>query len=281
LWKALARTIFCMATRVFHPNREPRQEHADAEAAKLSPETIHLNLAENADSAEQRSVLDALPVLVFLERAGMIVFANAEARQMLGMAEGEWVERPMEEVLWGLFPGTAEPQTDLKGTRRSSPFHATLPAKNGRLQPVEGAYSITNAEEHEAVIVAHASGRERAPKRQLMEDVLASLPEAVAIEHGGHILYTNPAFTRMFGYSAEEAGGGSLLDLIVPEGLTSEHVALVIGAAGEELELLETVRRNKDGDLVDVHLHRAPLLVDGHAVGVVFTFRRPRCGPED
>jgi len=145
--------------------------------------------------------------------------------------------------------------------------------KSGRLQPVEGAYSITNAETREAVIVAHPTGRERAPKRQFMEDVLASLPEAVAIEHGGHVLYTNPAFTRMFGYSAEEAGGGSLRDLIVPEECQSEHAALVSGAACSECELVETVRRTRTGERVHVHLHRAPLLVDGNAVGVVFTFR--------
>lgn len=270
-----------MATRAFRPVKELRQPHADDDGNTDSPEMVNLNLNDNAGSEEQRRVLDALPVLVFLERAGTIVFANAEARQMLGVTDDEWTERPMEEVLWGLFPGTAEPQTELKGTRRSSPFHATLPAKNGRLQPVEGSYSITNAEEREAVIVAHPTGRERAPKRQLMEDVLASLPEAVAIEHGGHILYTNPAFTRMFGYTAEETGGGSLLDLIVPEALASEHRGLTGGAAGQERELVETVRQNKAGELIEVHLHRAPLLVDGRAVGVVFTYRRPHCGPQD
>ena len=70
-------------------------------------------------------ILDALPVLVFLERAGKIVFANAEARQMLGLTEGEWVARPVEDVLWGLFPGTAEPQTLLTGTQQgqSVPRH--------------------------------------------------------------------------------------------------------------------------------------------------------------
>ena len=86
---------------------------------------MELNVYGNANPDAQREVLDGLPVLVFLERAGKIVFANAEARQMLGMADGEWVPRPVEDVLWGLFPGTAEPQTLLTGTRRGSPFHAT------------------------------------------------------------------------------------------------------------------------------------------------------------
>src|ERR1700728_321400 len=105
-------------------------------------EAVGLNLSENANPGVQRQVLDGLPVLVFLERAGKIVFANAEARRTVGPTEGEWIPRPVEEVLWGLFPGTAEPQTLLKGTEHSSPFHATLPDKNGRLIPVEGTYCI-------------------------------------------------------------------------------------------------------------------------------------------
>jgi len=236
-------------------------------------ETMSLNLPENTDSAEQQEILDALPVLVFLEREGKIVFANVEARQMLGLAEGEWIERPVEEVLWGLFPGTAEPQTLLTGTRRGSPFHATLPAKNGRLLPVEGTYSLLNAELREAVIVAHPGGRDRAPKPQLMEDVLASIPEAVAIVHSGHVLYTNPAFTQMYGYTAEEASGGRLRELIVPE--TRQHETAMLEEAVDRhgSAAYETVRQNKDGDLVDVSLTAGPLLVDGARVGYVYTYR--------
>jgi Amt family ammonium transporter len=265
--------IFYVAARILGPAIDPEPEQVLIEQSIDRAKMMHLNLPANSDCPEQREILDALPVLVFLERAGQIVFANAEARQMLGHGESEWVSRPIEEVLWGLFPGTAEPQTLLTGTRRGSPFHATLPAKNGRLLPVEGMYSITNAELHESVIVAHPGGRERAPKTRLMEDVLASIPEAVAIEHGNHVLYTNPAFTRMFGYSAEEAGGGSLGELIVPETRLHEHATLAKGVNEQGRVMVETVRRNKAGELVDVNLQVAPLLVDGAPVGYVFTFR--------
>ena len=86
---------------------------------------MNLNLPENSDSVHQQQILDALPILIFLERAGRIVFANSEARQMLGSATGAWIPCAVEEVLWGLLPGTAEPQTRLTGSRRGSPFHAT------------------------------------------------------------------------------------------------------------------------------------------------------------
>lgn len=232
-----------------------------------------VNLPANSDVQQQRQILDALPALVFLERAGKIVFANAEARQMMAASEGEWTVRPLEEVLWGLFPGTAEPQTTLTGTRRGSPFHATMPVKGGRLTPVEGTYSIVDPELREAIIVAHPAGRERAPKSRLMEDVLSSIPEAVAIEHGDHVLYTNPAFSQMFGFSAEEASGGSLRELIVPETRLNEHGTLLKAVDEQGRAVVETVRATKAGDLIDVSLQVAPLIVDGRALGYVFTFR--------
>jgi Amt family ammonium transporter len=252
---------------------EPEEKLPETEISVAPQDKMRLNLPENSDSRQQREILDALPVLVFLERAGRIVFANAEARNMLGMSDGEWVPRPVEEVLWGLFPGTAEPQTLLTGTKRGSPFHATLAARSGRLMPVEGTYCTLNAELREAVIVAHPGGRERAPKTRLMEDVLASIPEAVAIVHGNHVLYTNPAFTKMFGYTAEEASGGSLAELIVPETRMNEIAMLEKQVDQHGKTVVETVRKNKAGELVDVSLVTGPLLVDGAQMGYVFSFR--------
>jgi Amt family ammonium transporter len=240
--------------------------NAPADAASL-------NLAENFESLQQQEILDALPVLVFLERAGKVVFANTEARNLLGHTEGDWVARPMEEVLWALFPGTAEPLTQLIGTRKGSPFHATVPARSGQLLPVEGIYSLLNYDLGESVIVAHPSGRERAPKSRMMEDVLASIPEAVVIVHGSHVLYTNPAFTEMFGYSGEEAGGECLTELIVPETRRHEVAVLEKQVDVEGRLATDTVRMNKAGELLDVSLVAGPLRVDGGKVGYVLSFR--------
>jgi diguanylate cyclase (GGDEF)-like protein/PAS domain S-box-containing protein len=257
-------------------NSNPVRDRASLPATAAAGETVVTNLPENAGSAEQRRILDSLPVLVFLERAGKIVFANREARQMLGLSSDEWTAQPVEEVLWGLLPGTAEPQTLLSGTRSGNPFHATMPAGSGRLMPVEGAYSRIGADSRDAVIVAHPAERERAPKCRLMEDVLASIPEALAIVHGNHILYTNPAFTAMFGYAAEEAGGESLCELIVPEGRRNEHELLLRTVAEKGRASVETVRATRSGETLEVNLQIAPLRVNGADAGYVFSFRE--CG---
>ena len=254
-------------------SQEPSAEGTRNSSGDAQADVVGLNLAQNFESLQQQEILDALPVLVFLERAGKVVYANAEARSLLGHTEGEWVARPMEEVVWGLSPGTAEPLTKLIGTRKGSPFHATVPARSGRLLSVEGSYCLLNTELRESVIVAHLSGRERAPKSRLMEDVLASIPEAVVIVHGSHVLYTNPAFTQMFGYTAEEASGESLTELIVPE--TRRHeVAMLEKQVDDEGRLAtDTVRMNKAGELLEVSLVAGPLRVDGGKVGYVLSFR--------
>lgn len=232
-----------------------------------------MNLPQNAESRQQCEILDALPALVFLERAGRIVYANAEALDVMGMAGARWMTRSTEEVLWGLFPGIAEPRTALAGSRGGSPFHATLAGRGGRIIPVEGTYSILNAELRDGIIVAHVSARERAPKPRLMEDVLASLPEAVAIVHGGRILYINQSFTRMFNYTEDECSGRNLRDLIVPE--TRHHENAMLQRAMEEhgRVSVETVRMKKSGELIDVAMQVARLMVNGAEAGYVLTYR--------
>jgi diguanylate cyclase (GGDEF)-like protein/PAS domain S-box-containing protein len=234
---------------------------------------MNVNLPQNWDSPEQQDILDGLPALIFLERSGCIVFANSEVRRVLGWAEEKWVSRPVEEVLWGLFPGTAEPQTALTGGRASSPFHATLAASGGRILPIEGTYCALGGELRDAVIVAQAVGRDRTPRPRLMEDVLASIPEAVAIVRGSRVLYTNAAFTRMFGFTADEISGGDLRDLIVPETRLHEHAMLNKAIEDHGRAALETVRITRDGRLIDVAVHVATLLVAGEKAGTVLTFR--------
>jgi len=80
-------------------------------------------------------------------------------------------------------------------------------------------------------------------------------PDAiVAIAPDGKILRWNPAAEAIFGYTAEEAVGRRLIELIVPpdqveEELRFQEEALALGPA-----VYESVRQRKDGALVDVNV---------------------------
>ena len=229
---------------------------------------------DRIDPLAQRALFDALPVLLFLERSGQVIFANTAARRLMGVEDRPWTGRAMEELLWGLYPSLAEPDSSLTGPRVSGRcFHASLAAGDGETIAIEGAYCMLNESRREAVIVAHASGRAPAARPGMMDDVLASIPEAVAIEHGGHLLYVNPAFTAMFGFGAEEAAGGNLFKMIVPETRQSEYAMLHRAVDEKGPVTLETLRQNREGELIDVSLQCAALRVAGAPVGYVHTYR--------
>jgi Amt family ammonium transporter len=106
-----------------------------------------------------------------------------------------------------------------------------------------------------------------------MEDVLASIPEAVAVVCDDHVLYINAAFTRIFGYTLNELLGGNLQDFIVPE--TRRKESSLVSADVDQFGFvsLDTVRKNKDGGLVDVALEAGPLMVKGNKAGYVLSYR--------
>jgi len=110
-------------------------------------------------------------------------------------------------------------------------------------------------------------------QQRLMEDVLDSIPDAVAVVRGTQAIYVNAAFTRIFGFSAEEVIGHSLREFLVPQTLRHE-IARVRKAVDQfGVASLETVRMKKDGGLLDVALEARPLVVDGEQGGYVLAFR--------
>jgi diguanylate cyclase (GGDEF)-like protein/PAS domain S-box-containing protein len=110
-------------------------------------------------------------------------------------------------------------------------------------------------------------------QQRLMEDVLASIPEAVAVVRGTQAIYVNAAFTRIFGYSAEEVIGRNLREFIVPQ--TLQHEIARVRKAVDQFgsASLETSRMKKDGSLLDVALEALPLVENGEQNGYVFAFR--------
>lgn len=69
----------------------------------------------------------------------------------------------------------------------------------------------------------------------------------------------NPAAERMFGYTAEEAIGRSVL-MLIPESLRGEEVDIIDKVSrGERLASFDTTRLRKDGSLIFVSLTISPI----------------------
>jgi len=78
----------------------------------------------------------------------------------------------------------------------------------------------------------------------------------------------NPAAERMFGYSADEAIGRSVL-MLIPEGLQSEETEIINQIKnGERVASFDTTRMRKDGTLIFVSLTISPIKdANGQIVG--------------
>jgi len=107
-------------------------------------------------------------------------------------------------------------------------------------------------------------------RERLLEDNSKRLGELAAIvdssddvivskDLNGIIRSWNAAATRVFGYSADEMIGTSILKLI-PEDLHSDEMTIMGNIrAGRRVEHFETVRRAKSGQLLDVSLTVSPI----------------------
>jgi PAS domain S-box-containing protein len=126
-------------------------------------------------------------------------------------------------------------------------------------------------QDYELLGTKHQSIEERLfEKEQMLEDSSTRLGELAAIvessddvivskDLNGIIKSWNAAATRLFGYSADEIIGSSILKLI-PEDLHSDERTIMENIrAGRRVEHFETVRRTKSGQLLDVSLTVSPI----------------------
>ena len=102
-------------------------------------------------------------------------------------------------------------------------------------------------------------------QRAHLSELFARVPEAVVlVSRDSRITRVNPEFTRIFGYTAEEAIGQRIKDLITPDDLQEEaesfmHRMVQTG----EVFAVETVRRHKNGARVPVSLICVPVSSTG------------------
>lgn len=110
-------------------------------------------------------------------------------------------------------------------------------------------------------------GGELEEQRSHLSELFARVPEAVAlIDRDCGIRRVNPEFTRIFGYTADEAVGRRTTELITPEGFREEVAGFMSRMVGsEEVFAVETVRVRKDGTNVPVLLVCVPVPSNGRA----------------
>jgi PAS domain S-box-containing protein len=106
-------------------------------------------------------------------------------------------------------------------------------------------------------------------KLQLAAIVESSDDAIISKDLHGFITSWNTAATRLFGYTAEEIIGKSVLLLIPPELQSEEPEILGKVTSGQRIEHHETLRRRKNGEILNVSLTISPIRdLSGRIVGI-------------
>ena len=111
-------------------------------------------------------------------------------------------------------------------------------------------------------------------EKTYLEELFNSAPEAIILHDNNDIVVNvNDEFTRMFGYSREEAIGKPINDLVASEEFKEHAAANSYKVTHGQRTDNDSKRRRKDGTLFDVWIIGAPIIDNGKQMGVYAIYR--------
>jgi diguanylate cyclase (GGDEF)-like protein/PAS domain S-box-containing protein len=227
-----------------------------------------------------RSIFDsALDAVVTMDAGGKITDWNPMAETIFGWSRSEVIGRLISETIIperyrdahrrGLqhFLKTGEGpalnrRLELEALHRDGhefPIEISIAATRSGSGFVFGAFlrDITERRQAEAAV------------RQLASILNATGDPIIATDLKGVVISWNPAAEQVYGYKSEEIIGRSA-SLIIPPERASEFENLERVKRGEQMVEFETVRRRKDGRLLDVSVKISPLKdANGRMIAVI------------
>jgi PAS domain S-box-containing protein len=106
------------------------------------------------------------------------------------------------------------------------------------------------------------------------EKLFELAPEAIVLRDiENRVLRVNEEFTKLFGYTVDEALGRNISSLIVPDDRREECEKFREALRRGERVNAETIRRRKDGKLLTVSLVAAPVSVEGDETEIYGIYR--------
>jgi PAS domain S-box-containing protein len=234
--------------------------------------------AELKDSEEKfRTLFEAAPIAAALQSAdGTYLQVNAAYERMVGYTDKELQNLGNEHIT---HPGDHGESRRLVGELRAGLREGYTRekrywAKGGRLVWAHTAVSAVRDEagglRYIVSMVEDITQRKRveAALRELAAIVENSQDAIVSATLNGAIVSWNKAAERLFGYSAQEAIGMAVSEL-APQGRSNEAVDVLRELAlGKTSHSYETLRRRKDGVMIEVSLSVSPVKdAEGNVIG--------------
>jgi PAS domain S-box-containing protein len=232
-------------------------------------------LAEAVEWQKQyfESLLEISPVaIVTTDLDTNVTTWNPEAERLFGYTRDEAVGHRVDDLIANSDELRAEAAAFVSETTRTGRFRTVTRRmrKDGTLVDVDlSAVTVVVDGEPVGYYVLYHDISELQRQKRYYESLVEVSPTAIAtVDLEATVTSWNPAAERLFGYTADEAIGQNI-DQLVSQDERIRAEALEVsrkGAVGEQSHLV-TQRQRKDGTYVDVQVLAAPIVVAGEQVG--------------
>jgi PAS domain S-box-containing protein len=222
--------------------------------------------------------VEKLPIGIAIHNGGEIVFANTQAHLIIGA-------KKKHELIGKNVLDFVHPDHRLKVKERMKEAAGGVPVPmmeqkyirtDGKPIDVETmAFPFSfKGEPAVQVIFRDISEKKITEARikkneMLFTQLFQNVPMAVVmLDESGKVFQVNRGFEEMFGYERNELRGHNLNDFIVPDDLRNEGIDLNNLITSNQVVSIETIRKHRAGNLVNVILCGVPVMMENQTIGI-------------
>lgn len=232
---------------------------------------------EKQSEIRYQTLVERLPIGIVIHNHGKLVFANAQAHEILGAQSGELTGKYVLNYVHPDFrDGILHLLKEVASTVPAPMVEQKYVRADGRVIDVEATAFpfVYKGSPSIQVIFRDITERKQAEARikkneTMFTKLFQNVPMAVVLlDELGKVNQVNQGFEQMFGYMMAELKGKNLNDFIVPEHLRNEGIDLNNIITASQVVSLETVRRHREGKMVNVILYGVPIMQENQTIGI-------------
>src|SRR4030043_387699 len=235
-------------------------------------------------SALFQTFAEMLPLIVYeVDLNGRVIFGNQLGLNLFGLSREDLKKKPLiSDIFPESYKKMVENLASISNPGEISSNEYQIIKKDGTVFPFM-TYSFGVF--HEGRKIGYRGtildlSRHRLYEEQIirekafLEHLIDSTPEAIAItDIKNNISLINKEFTKLFGYTPEEALNQNIDELVVPDDLKEEAIGIETLTAGQNKVIRQTVRKDKSGNSIHVSLVGTPVFVNNEPVAIIGIYR--------
>ncbi|GCC51255.1 hypothetical protein SanaruYs_14760 [Chryseotalea sanaruensis] len=262
---------------------EMRSNHDLVEDGKIIRRGIIEDITQRKETLREseiryQSLVEKLPIGIVIHKHGKLIYANTTAYQSLGASRSK--ELIGADVTQFVHPDYRE---EVAKRIQLAMSGAPVPMLEQKFVRVDGkeifveatAFPFIYRDEPAVQVVFRDITERKETERQMKKNemlftkLFESAPMAVVmLDENGRVQEVNKGFAEMFGYEREILLGKNLNDFIVPEDLKNEGIDLNNLITSHKVVSLETIRKHKNGRIINVILYGVPVMMENMTIGI-------------